>query len=153
MTVPPIVGVPFFDRWLSGPSSRISWPKPLRRNRWTATGVARIEMISPNAAAIRIDLTRLPRRRGGRPRAPRARRTGWPSPARRPRAPAPPSAVPGRPPGPARAPRPPGGGGAPPQRLVLVGGVGADVGHRAEDGDPPPRRQPRQCGQRGTHGL
>src|SRR3712207_7841586 len=63
MTVPPMVGVPFFDRWLSGPSSRISWPKPLRRNRWTATGVARNEMISPNAAAIRMDLTRLPRRR------------------------------------------------------------------------------------------
>src|SRR4028119_780249 len=31
MTVPPMVGVPFFDRCDSGPSSRISWPKTRRR--------------------------------------------------------------------------------------------------------------------------
>ena len=58
MTVPPMVGVPFLARWLSGPSSRISWPRPCRRNARMASGVSRIEMIRPKPAAMRTDFTR-----------------------------------------------------------------------------------------------
>src|SRR3954451_20065502 len=66
ITVPPMVGVPCLDWWLSGPSSRISWPRPCRRNVRIATGVSRIDRIRPKPAAIRTDFTRRPRppRRG-----------------------------------------------------------------------------------------
>ena len=40
ITIPPIVGVPIFSRWVCGPSSRIRWPHPHARNARIASGRA-----------------------------------------------------------------------------------------------------------------
>ena len=45
---------------------------------FTATGVARIDMTSAKAPAMRTDFTRPSPRTAGRPRAAPARRRGWP---------------------------------------------------------------------------
>ena len=50
---PPIVGVPCFTEWCSGPSSRMCWPSEWRRRKSMKNGPARIEMISATSAATR----------------------------------------------------------------------------------------------------
>ncbi len=57
ITVPPMVGVPRLAMCDCGPSSRISCPKPSRRNSRIASGVHRIETSSDTSAATRTDLT------------------------------------------------------------------------------------------------
>src|SRR6266540_5984643 len=64
ITTPPMVGVPTFPRWpwcASGPSpyhaSRMRWPNPHARNSRMTTGVVVSVMISPTAAAMRIEVT------------------------------------------------------------------------------------------------
>src|SRR4029453_13610828 len=60
ITVPPIVGVPIFSKWVCGPSSRIRCPHPHSRNRRIAIGVPSNVTERPPAAAIRICLTGAP---------------------------------------------------------------------------------------------
>ncbi len=60
MTMPPIVGVPIFSKWVCGPSSRIRCPQPHTRNALIAMGVPSSVTASANAAATKIDFTATP---------------------------------------------------------------------------------------------
>ncbi len=60
MTMPPIVGVPIFSKWVCGPSSRIRCPQPHTRNALIAMGVPSNVMASANAAATKMDFTATP---------------------------------------------------------------------------------------------
>src|SRR5262245_26615757 len=60
IATPPMVGVPRLDLWPSGPSSRISCPKPCREKTLIRYGVSMIDTIMAIAAAIRMPITTPP---------------------------------------------------------------------------------------------
>ena len=55
MRTPPMVGTPFFEKWLSGPSSRITWPICLRSSQAMKRG--------PTITRMRKAVTALPMER------------------------------------------------------------------------------------------
>src|SRR3712207_1336702 len=54
MMIPPIVGVPAFSWWPSGPSSRMFWPNSFRRRNAMNFGLRKMQMSSAAVPPMRI---------------------------------------------------------------------------------------------------
>jgi hypothetical protein len=54
ISAPPMVGVPAFDRWLSGPSLRIGWPACCRTSRRMNQGPSNSEISMAVSAASTV---------------------------------------------------------------------------------------------------
>src|SRR3954465_9766156 len=57
MMIPPIVGVPAFSWWPSGPSSRMNWPNSRSRRNAMNFGDRKMQMSSEAVPAIRTSPT------------------------------------------------------------------------------------------------
>src|SRR5215218_509249 len=73
MMIPPIVGVPAFAWWPSGPSSRMNWPNSRSRRNWMNLGERKMQISSAALPAMRTSPMLLQRLGDGfQPDAPRS---------------------------------------------------------------------------------